>query len=139
MELCKFSWTLSMEVVIFSVMDHPPCGDPSPAEEEEAGSDTCPVLGRVLGFCSVLGTSKSWTTSVFTELNTPWPTWKQSPGMPSAAEGAQGTAKPSVLPWCYLPQLHFCHPWGTHVAPLTLPKVPPSSHFCVSLLRFALD
>lgn len=60
-----------MEVVIFSVMDHPSCGRPSPAEEE-GGLDTCPMLGNVLGLCSVLGTS-CWTeilVSVSTELNT---------------------------------------------------------------------
>lgn len=75
MELCKFFWILSMEVVIFSVMDHPSCGDPSPAEEE-AGLDTCLMLGNVLcsvlGLCSVLLGTFCWTESppsVSTELN----------------------------------------------------------------------
>lgn len=59
-----------MEVVIFSVMDPPSWGDPSPAEEE-TGLDTFPMLGNVLGLCPVLGTS-CWTQSllsVSTELN----------------------------------------------------------------------
>lgn len=68
-ELCKLFWTLSVGVVMFYVVEHPSCGDPSPAEEE-AGLDTCPMLGKVLGLCSVLGTS-CWTKSL-PSVSTEW-------------------------------------------------------------------